>query len=97
MNEKLILLIGAAIILVVLFFILKVCSRFRAWVYKLFILAEKTVQSGGKMDYVVEQIYSALPYPIGIFLNERALRYILQKMFDVVKDFLNDGKFNKNN
>lgn len=97
MNEKLILLIGAAIILVVLFFILKVCSRFRAWVYKLFILAEKTAQSGQKMDYVVEQIYSAMPYPANIFLNEKALRYILQKMFDVVEDFLNDGKFNKNN
>lgn len=97
MDEKLILLIGAAIILVVLFFVLKVCSRFRAWVYKLFILAEKTAQSGQKMDYVVEQIYSAMPYPVNVFLNEKALRYILQKMFDVVKDFLNDGKFNNNN
>lgn len=94
MNENLILIIGAVIILAVIYFILKVCHRFRAWAYKLFLVAEKNVESGKKMDYVVQQIYSALPYPASVFLNEKALRYILQKMFDVVKDFLNDGKVN---
>lgn len=47
------------------------------------------------MDYVVEHLFSALPYPVSIFINENALRWLLQKMFDVIKDFLDDGKLNR--
>ena len=94
MDEKLIIIIGALIIIATLIVILKISSKFRNKVYKLFILAEKEAKSGEKMDYVVEHIYNMLPTTISFFLNERILRYILQKMFDVIKDFLNDGKVN---
>lgn len=94
MNEKLIIIIGILVIIATLIVILKVSSKIRNKVYKLFILAEKDAESGQKMDYVVEHIYQLLPTSVGIFLNERVLRYILQKMFDVIKDFLNDGKIN---
>lgn len=97
MNEKIILIVGVLILLIVLIGILKLCSKVRSKVYQLFIKAEKEAKKGEKMDYVVEQIYSLLPSPINIFVNEAALRWILQKMFDVVKDFLNDGKLNNNN
>lgn len=97
MNEKMILILGALIILIILICILKLCSKFRNKVYQLFIKAEKEARKGEKMDYVVEQIYSLLPSPINIFVNEALLRWVLQKMFDVVKDFLNDGKLNNNN
>lgn len=96
MNENIILGIGIIIIFVIVFLVLKVCSHFRAWVYELFLIAEKKIESGKKMDYVVQQIYSELPFPASVFLNEKVLRYVLQKMFDVIKDFLNDGVFNNN-
>lgn len=94
MNEKLIIIIGILVIIAALIVILKVSSKIRNKVYKLFLLAEKDAESGQKMDYVVEHIYQMLPTSIGLLLNETILRYVLQKMFDVVKDFLNDGKIN---
>ena len=76
--------------------ILKTCGKFRSKVYQLFIKAEKEAEKGEKMDFVVNQIYMLVPSPWNIFINETALRWLLQKMFDVVKDFLNDGKLNNN-
>lgn len=96
MNETIILVIGAIAILLIFYVILKLCSKFRTKVYKLFIQAEKVATSGHKMDYVIDNIYSYLPAVLKIFINESALRWVLQKMFDKVKDFLNDGKFNGN-
>lgn len=96
MNERLILMVGILSIIAILILILKVCSKFRNKVYQLFIKAEKEALKGEKMDYVVMNIYDYLPAVAKIFLNEEALRWLLQKMFDVVKDFLNDGELNKN-
>lgn len=96
MNETIILVIGVIVILLIIMLILKLCGKFRTKVYQLFIQAEKTVQSGQKMDYVIDNIYSYLPSVAKVFINESALRWILQRMFNVVKDFLNDGKFNRN-
>ena len=97
MKENLILIGGLIIILVLLVVILKVCSKFRSKVYQLFLKAEKEAKKGEKMDYVIEQLYLLIPTPFNIFINEKALRWLLQKMFEVVEDFLNDGKINKNN
>lgn len=96
MKEEFILGGGLIILLVLLVVILKLCSKFRNKVYQLFIKAEKEARKGEKMDFVVQQLYTIMPYPINLFINESALRWILQKMFDVIKDFLNDGKINSN-
>ena len=96
MSEKIIFIIGVIAILTIIVVILKLCSKFRTKVYKLFIKAEKVAQSGQKMDYVIDNIYSYLPSIAKVFINESTLRWILQRMFNVVKDFLNDGKFNGN-
>lgn len=96
MNETIILVIGAIAILAIIMLVLKLCSKFRTKVYKLFIKAEKVAQSGQKMDYVIDNIYSYLPSIAKVFINETALRWIVQRMFNVIKDFLNDGKFNGN-
>ena len=96
MNEKLLLTIGLILLLVLFIVILKLCSNFRNKVYQLFIKAEKEANKGEKMEYVIAQLYTLIPYPLNLFVNESALRWILQKMFDVVKDFLNDGKLNNN-
>ena len=94
MNERIILIIGILLLAVILIGILKTCGKFRVKVYQLFIKAEKEAKKGEKMDFVVNQVYMLVPSPINIFINESALRWLLQKMFDVVKDFLNDGKIN---
>lgn len=96
MKEEFILGGGLIILLVLLVVILKLCNKFRNKVYQLFIKAEKEARKGEKMDFVVQQLYTIMPYPINLFINESALRWILQKMFDVIKDFLNDGKINSN-
>ena len=94
MNEFLIVGIGAIAILLIIYVILKLCGKFRNKVYQLFLKAEKTVKSGEKMDYVLNNIYDYLPRFITIFISRSLLRKIVQKMFDVVSDFLNDGKIN---
>lgn len=94
MNEKLILIVASALSLLILIIVLKLCSKFRNKVYKLFIKAEKEAEKGEKMDYVVSQLYTVIPYPLNLFVNESVLRWILQKMFEVIEDFLNDGKIN---
>lgn len=94
MNEILIITIGVTLILLIIYFVLKVCSKFRTKVYQLFLKAEKVAKKGEKMDYVIENIYPYLPAIIKIFFNENNLRWLLQKMFNVIADFLNDGKVN---
>lgn len=95
MKEEIILTIVALLIIAILIVALNLCSKFRSKVYQLFIKAENEAEKGQKMDYVVEHLFSALPYPVSIFINENALRWLLQKMFDVIKDFLDDGKLNR--
>lgn len=96
MNEKIILIGGMLVVLIVLTIILKVCGKIRTKVYELFIRAEKEANKGEKMDYVIGQVYILIPSPFNLFINENALRWMLQKMFDVIKDFLNDGILNNN-
>lgn len=96
MKEKIIIGIGIILILLIIYLILKICDKFRTKVYKLFIEAEKHIKKGNKMQYVVNNIYQYLPTVITIFINEKSLTWIIQKMFDKVKDLLNDGKFNGN-
>lgn len=96
MNEKIVLVGGILVVLIVFTIILKVCGNIRSKVYELFIRAEKEANKGEKMDFVIGQVYILIPSPINLFINENVLRWILQKMFDVIKDFLNDGTINNN-
>ena len=94
MKETIIIVIAIILILLIILCVLKVCSNFRSKVYQLFLKAEKVAKKGQKMDYVVENIYPYIPGVIRIFISEDSLRWLLQKMFDVVSDFLNDGRVN---
>ena len=96
MKEWLIIGIGIILIFLIIWLVLKLCHKFRNKVYQLFIKAEKEAKKGKKMDYVIEQLYPYIPSLVKIFISEKSLRWILQKMFDVISDFLNDGKVNGN-
>lgn len=95
MNEYVILVIGVVLLLIILIVLLRTCSKFRKIAYKLFLEAETEAKKGEKMDYVIGKIKKCLPHYIK-YINDEMLRRILQNMFEVIKDFLNDGKINKN-
>ena len=99
MNENLILIIGILVIIAILIVILKVCSKFRSKVYQLFIRAEKEAKKGQKMSYVINNLYEVLPPIVTALISKKTfgnlIKWILQSMFNVVSDFLNDGKLNK--
>ena len=94
MKEYIIICLGVIVILFLLWLILKLCDKFRHEVYALFIQAEKHLKSGEKMDYCVNEIHNLIPYPFNVIITPKIIEFILQKMFNKVKDFLNDGKFN---
>ena len=66
-------------------------------VYKAFIEAEHEFQQGDnteKFEYVINIAKSAIPAPFNFFITETLLRKVVQAWFDLVKDLLDDGKFN---
>lgn len=89
MKEMVIIGIGLAIILLVLFILIKISKKFRNNCYKLFLFAEHEVIKGRKMDYVVNEIYNLLP-SICRIIPKSAYKKIIQKIFDEIKDLLDD-------
>ena len=69
----------------------------RERVYKAFLDAEHEFQHGEnseKFEYVINIAKSAVPVPFNLFITESLLRKVVQTWFDLVKDLLDDGKFN---
>lgn len=69
----------------------------RERVYKAFLDAEHEFQYGDnieKFEYVINIAKSAIPAPLNLFITESLLRKVVQAWFDLVKDLLDDGKFN---
>lgn len=105
MNQTILLIcliIIALIGVIVLTFIYiknKTLDEIRADVYQLFVTAEhiyKESKSGKqKMDYVIGLARSMLPNWLRPFITETMLKNIIQVWFDMVKDLLDDGKYNQ--
>ena len=69
----------------------------RERVYKAFLDAEHEFQHGDnaeKFEYVINIAKTAIPTPINLFITENLLRKVVQAWFDLIKDLLDDGKFN---
>lgn len=69
----------------------------RERVYKAFVEAEREFQYGdntNKFEYVINIAKSAVPRPFNLLITENLLRKVVQAWFDLVKDLLDDGKFN---
>lgn len=94
MNEYIIIGLAILVIAIITFLLIKFNGTFRRNAYKLFLYAEHNVITGRKMDYVVNEIYNMLPAIFRI-LPQSFYRSLLQKMFDEIKDLLDDGKINK--
>ena len=73
-------------------------EKVRKVVYKAFVEAEHEFihgQNASKFEYVVEIAKNKLPMPYCMFISESLLRTTIQLWFDICKDLLDDGKFNK--
>jgi hypothetical protein len=92
--------ISAIIIIAIIFLVyvlIKTNKNIRIKAYEYFLKAEHEISATGeeKMQYVIDNIYSYLPTIIRIFVSPELLEKIVQKMFDEIKDLLDDGKINK--
>jgi len=98
MNNYIITGILILIIIICVICLLKVNAWLRQKAYHLFLIAEHKFDNGDeRMEYVLDNIYNLLPYPITIFISRDTFRDILQKLFDEIHDFLDDAKLNKSN
>ena len=73
-------------------------EKIRAAVYQLFLDAEHAFHDGAgteKFEYVINLAKTIIPAPFNLFITERLLRRVVQSWFDIIKDLLDDGKFNK--
>lgn len=73
-------------------------EKIRGYVYKLFLDAEHEFKHGdntAKFEYVIRLAKNAIPAPFDLFITETLLRKVVQSWFDLVKDLLDDGKFNR--
>lgn len=94
--------LAAAGIVIAIFVIVKYIRHvglesIRERVYKAFLDAEHEFQHGEnteKFEYVINIAKSAIPAPFNLFITESLLRKVVQAWFDLVKDLLDDGKFN---
>ena len=91
----LILMIAIVIIIAAYLYL----SEIRADVYHLFLIAEHTFtatpKGKQKMEWVIQQTRVLLPKWAQLFITDALLEKALQNWFDMVKDLLDDGKFNK--
>lgn len=93
----------AVIIIACGIIICKINDRIRDYAYAAFRIAEKKFKSGEgkeKMEYAISNVYYLLiPDKLKLFISEDTFKKLagklIQKMFDTVSDFLNDGKLNK--
>lgn len=82
-------------IILLIYLLIKINKNVRLQAYKLFLKAEHEIIGGeDKMSYVVSNIHSYLPTMVKFFVSEESLKRIVQKMFDEIKDLLDDGKRN---
>lgn len=100
-NAKTIILavigIVVAVFLIIKYFRHMGFESIRERVYRAFLEAEHNFQHGennAKFEYVLNVAKSAIPAPFNIFVTEKLLRKVVQAWFDLVKDLLDDGKFN---
>ena len=96
----LILMIAIVIIIAAYLYLReRTISEIRADVYHLFLIAEHTFtatpKGKQKMEWVIQQTRVLLPKWAQLFITDALLEKALQNWFDMVKDLLDDGKFNK--
>lgn len=106
MEERLVMIIIAVIVFTSLgLFVLYLKQNSKIWSLRLarekaFILFKRAKQEAHtevgkeKMNWVISQIRLLIPKPFNFFINDFIIRALLQKWFNEIEDYLDDGKFN---
>lgn len=92
------ILVIVTIVVVVQYIKQKGLNGIREDVYQLILKAEHMYNESGtgkqKFEWVIQQARGLLPKWLQVLVPESALRNLVQKWFDGIKDLLDDGKVN---
>lgn len=92
------ILLIVTIVVVIQYIKQKGLNGIREGVYQLILRAEHMYNESGagkqKFDWVIQQARGLLPKWLQMLVPESALKNLVQKWFDGVKDLLDDGKVN---
>lgn len=92
------ILVIVTIVVVVQYIKQKGIDGIREDVYQLILKAEHMYNESGtgkqKFEWVIQQARGLLPKWLQVLVPESALRSLVQKWFDGIKDLLDDGKVN---
>lgn len=92
------ILLIVTIVVVIQYIKQKGLNGIREDVYQLILRAEHMYNESGagkqKFDWVIQQARGLLPKWLQMLVPENALKNLVQKWFDGVKDLLDDGKVN---
>lgn len=92
------ILVIVTIVVVVQYIKQKGLDGIREDVYQLILKAEHMYNESGtgkqKFEWVIQQVRGLLPKWLQVLVPESALRNLVQKWFDGIKDLLDDGKVN---
>ncbi len=86
-----VLLIGYVIYLV----ITKQWEQLRSLGFRLMLEAERVFGYGAgkqKFEYVFKQLYAIIPRWLRLFITEQYFREALQKWYNMIKDYFDNGK-----
>lgn len=83
------------------FFALFEWEKFKGILYRLMLRAKSMakdaiLKSGGAQEeWVLQKAYIYLPKWITMFIPQEVMRKIIKYLYDIAKDYLDDGKLNK--
>lgn len=93
-----VVLLVVTIVIAVQYLKAKGLDGIRADVYQLILRAEHMYKESGtgkqKFEWVIQQARGLLPKWLQLIVSEEAMKRMVQKWFDGVKDLLDDGKVN---
>lgn len=92
-----ILIVLAAVVYILFLSVTKQWTKVREFAYQLMLLAEKNFQDGEgelKFNFVVTMVYRYIPVWLKIFVKEEDIKKLIEKWYQLAKDYLDDGEIN---
>lgn len=98
-NWATILIVAIFLAYIVYLVVNKKWDQLRATAYFLMLKAEKTItgtkRGRERFEVVFRQVYSLIPPWLQFFITESMLKDQLQKWYNYIKDYMDDGKVNQ--
>ncbi len=91
------LIAAGALVYIVYLGITKRWTKIREFAYQMMLLAERNLANEDgqmKFDFVVGVVYKYIPVWLRFFVKETDIRSLIQKWYELAKDFMDDGEIN---